>query len=185
MNARTATQPAAPVDLTTPDTHPGAELFRETQPLHQNIIVRIVIPIVTLALAGAGVPAVLGAAGAARWSILAAFAGGVALMLMLMFVRLRTVVTDDFLVLTYRPFPGRRVPIGSIVQADAIRYNPLADGGWGWRISRRFHRVFNVSGNDGVYVRFGEEPGERFLVGSRDAAALADAIAEARASRVF
>ena len=75
------------------------------------------------------------------------------------------------------------MPIGSIVQADAIAYNPLANGGWGWRISRRYHRVFNVSGSDGVYICYGDSPRDRFLVGSRNAEALADAISDARARR--
>lgn len=184
MNTRAATRTPAPIAQTTPFTHPGRELFRETQPLHQNIIVRIVVPLVTVALAWAGVTAFSGTLGASRWTLLAVFSGSGALLLSLMFVRLRTVVTEDHLIISYRPFPGRRVPIESIVQADAIRYTPLSEGGWGWRISKRYHRVFNVSGNDGVYVRYGEGSADRFLVGSRDAKALGDAIAQARAARV-
>lgn len=165
------------------DTHRGGEVFREVQPLHQNILVRLALPLLGLTLIGVGVPMIAGTGGAARWTLIAVFVLTGALLALLALVRLKTVVTADHLVISYLPFPGRRVPIEAIVQADAIAYSPLADGGWGWRISRRYHRVFNVSGSDGVYVCYGDSPRDRFLVGSLEAEALADAIADARARR--
>lgn len=160
---------------------PG-EVFRESQPLYQNLIARWTVVFVGLALAATAIPGLMRAPIPSLEIWIAVIAAIELSLIGVLFIRLKTVVTHDTLILKYFPFPGRRVPIGSIEQAEAIEYNPLANGGWGWRISRRFHRVFNVSGNKGVYIRFGSRPSDRFLVGSRNHTALAAAIESARKS---
>jgi len=182
MNAKSISSHSTPAD--TRSDHPGTlapgEVFRESQPLYQNLIARFTVVFVGLSLAATAIPGLLGGPipSLEIWIVVIAM---IELTLIgILFIRLKTVVTHDTLILKYFPFPGRRVPIGSIEKAEAIEYNPLANGGWGWRISRRFHRVFNVSGNKGVYVRFGPKPSDRFLVGSRDHTALAAAIESVR-----
>lgn len=109
---------------------------------------------------------------------------GVALPLLVMSITLKTTVTDRRITIGFRPFPGREIDPGDVVSVEAIRYDPLRDaGGWGWRTSGPFHRVFNVSGDRGVHVRLGEGHREQFVVGSRRAEVLAEAIELARVAR--
>lgn len=166
-----------------PGIAPQAELYFENQPLHQNLIVRVIAPFEALVMSGILIPILITAPASQRLPlILILVFAGVALPAMLFLIRLTTIVSDTELVIRYRPFPGRRIPIEQIRSAEAIRYNPIEAGGWGWRISRAYHRVFNVSGDRGVHVIFGDAHTDQFLVGSRNADALADAINLARAS---
>lgn len=154
------------------------ELFREVQPMHQNMIIRIVMPIEMVVMAAVILPLALGPA-RHQWVelLLMYIAFGVVLPLMIMTIRLVTVVTDRRVLIRYRPFPGREIDAASIRSAQALKYNPLLDaGGWGWRVSAKFHRVFNVSGDRGVHIRYGERKKDQFLVGSRRAEELAEAI---------
>lgn len=157
------------------------ELFREEQPLHQNLIVRVLVPLETVIVLAVVVPMLWAGVSLPPLPVLGLIvAVVVGVPMLLLTVRLTTIVTDRELIIRYRPFPGRRVPIGEIRKAEAIRYNPIASGGWGWRISGVYHRVFNVSGDRGVHVTFGEGKSDQFLVGSRNAEALAEAIELAR-----
>jgi hypothetical protein len=159
----------------------GLELYREIQPMHQNPIVRVVLPAEVLITLAIVVPLMLTASPGPRWPVLLlVIALAVGLPMWLMFIRLVTVVTTDEVVITYRPFPGRRVPLDRIRTAEAIRYNALASGGWGWRMSPSYHRLFNVSGDRGVHIVFGDSRADQFLVGSRRAEELAEAIELAR-----
>lgn len=180
MNAHSINSHSTPAESRA-SLAPG-EVFRESQPLHQNLIARWTVVLVGLLLAATAIPGLLRAPIPSLEIWIAVIAAIELSLIGILFIRLTTIVTHDTLILKYFPFPGRRVPIGSIETAEAIEYNPLANGGWGWRISRRFHRVFNVSGNKGVYVRYGPRPRDRFLVGSRDHTALAAAIESARKS---
>lgn len=160
-------------------TEPAAEqeLFREVQPMHQNMLVRVVVPLETLVMLGVLVPLAFVPSNRPHWSVMSVLLViTIGIPVLLFSIRLTTIVTDRRLVIRFRPFPGRSVPLGSIVSAEAIRYNALASGGWGWRISSAYHRVFNVWGDRGVHVRFGERKRDQFLVGSRDAESLAEAI---------
>ncbi len=160
------------------------ELFREVQPLHQNMIVRIFLPIEALITSGILIPLMIGPA-RQQWQVLLVtlLLAGFAMPLWIANWRLVTIVTDRRLIVRFRPLPGREVDIGRIIEAEAVRYNPIADaGGWGWKISRKYHRVFNVSGDRGVHVRFGGGRRDQFLVGSRRADELAEAIELARFS---
>lgn len=96
----------------------------------------------------------------------------------LLLVSLRTEVTERELVISMRPLYGRRVPIREIDELEAVRYHPIAEcGGWGIRGSRKYGRILNVSGNEGVRVVAGSR---RYLIGSRRAEELAAAIEVAR-----
>lgn len=158
------------------------ELFREVQLLHQNLIVRIVLPFSLLVMVLVVLPLAFRASGgpdAVKLIVFALF--GVGLPVGLMMLRLVTVVTNRRLLIRFVPFPGRSIDLDQITHAEAVRYNPIADcGGWGWRFSLKYHRVFNISGDRGVHVRYGERRPDQFLVGSRRAEELAEAIELAR-----
>jgi len=160
---------------------PDDELFREVQPLHQNMIVRVVVPIETLVVLGVVVPLLATAPSRPGWPVIVLIAAAaIGVPACLMFIRMTTIVTRRELIVRYRPFPGKRVPVSAIRSAEAIRYNPLAEGGWGWRISRRYHRLLNVSGDRGVHVVWGDGKADQVLLGSREAERLAEAIELAR-----
>jgi hypothetical protein len=173
---QTAQPPAQP-------TASGGELFGEKQPLHQNMIVRVLVPLETVIAVAVVVPLLMVSPTRPDWPVLVLI--GLVMIGVpagLLLIRMTTIVTTDELIVRYRPFPGRRVPIGAIRSAEAIRYNPLASGGWGWRISGRYHRVMNVSGDRGVHVIWGDARADQALLGSRDAEGLAEAIELARFS---
>ena len=68
----------------------------------------------------------------------------------------------------------RHMPFGEIATAEAVTYKPIADyGGWGLRCGPK-GRAYNVSGNRGVLLTFGD--GKTLLIGSRCADDLARAI---------
>lgn len=153
-------------------------LFREDQPMHQNMIVCVAMPFEMVITAAILLPLAFGQARHQMAELLIIYAlCGLALPLWVMSLRLVTVVTDRRLVIRFRPMPGRDIAISSITRAEAVKYSPIGDGGgWGWRISGTYHRIFNVSGDRGVHVRFGESKRDQFLVGSRRPGELAEAI---------
>lgn len=163
-------------------TTTDGELFREVQPMHQNMLVRVLLPLESAVMAAILLPLALGPAKHQWVELLLAFiALGLVLPWMIMSLRLVTIVTEDRVTIRFRPFPGREIGTASIRSAQAVKYSPLGDaGGWGWRASTKFHRVFNVSGDRGVHIRFGEGRKDQLLVGSRRAEELAEAIELAR-----
>lgn len=174
------TRPTTPTG-SDPAPAPTAELYREVQPMHSNMLVRVGILLEIPILLAVLLPIVLTNSAPGRWFpvliVIPIVLGSAAFLYAL---RLTTIVTPDELVVKFPPFPGRRVPIAAIRSAESIRYNALASGGWGWRMSAKYHRIFNVTGDQGVLVVFGSEPNHKFLLGSRDADALAEAIELAR-----
>lgn len=162
---------------------PGeTELFRETQRFWQNPMMAVLMPMEAVAttallvLVGLKTPGMAWPGMVAVWAVVSVGVPGV-----LLWTGMTTVVTDRRLVVRWWPgLPGREIELGRIRSAEAVRYQPLGDaGGWGWRMGGRFHRVFNVSGDRGVHVRFGEGEGEQVLIGSGRAEALAGALAGA------
>ncbi|MBZ0170789.1 MAG: hypothetical protein K8E66_00265 [Phycisphaerales bacterium] len=158
------------------------ELFREEQPMHQNMIVRVVMPFEMFITAAILLPLAFGPSRSQMIELLIVYLlSGVVLPWWVMTLRLVTIVSDRRLVIRFRPMPGRDIPVTEITRAASVRYNPLGDGGgWGWRMSGTYHRIFNVSGDRGVHVRFGEGKRDQFRVGSRRPDELAEAIELAR-----
>lgn len=159
---------------------PDQPVYTETQRLHENAIVRYLVPTSAIVSAGLAV-VVMGAKGAPATSIAVAVAVGLGVPLVLALLPQRTVVTPDELRVRSVVGWGRRVPIDAIDGARAVRYNPLTDcGGWGLRMSRKHGLVFNVSGDRGVQVTYTDDGQARsMLIGSRRSEALARAIAQA------
>lgn len=163
-----------------PNQPPDKPIYTETQRLHENAIVRYLVPISAITSSGLAI-VVMGAKGAPATSIAVAAAVGLGLPLVLGMLPQRTVVTPDELRVRSVVGWGRRVPIDAIDGAKAVRYNPLVDcGGWGLRMSRKHGLVLNVSGDRGVRVTYTDDGQARsMLIGSRRSEALARAIAQA------
>jgi hypothetical protein len=112
-------------------------------------------------------------------------AGGAFYVLMILWlwsVRLVTEVGDDFVAAQFVPmWRARRIALADIERAEAVTYSPLLDyGGWGIRMGRKGW-AYNVSGNRGVRIEYGN--GKRFLIGSQRAEELARVIQERMAAR--
>lgn len=89
--------------------------------------------------------------------------------------RLETEVRDDELVVRfYLLWPRKIIPLKDIVSCEARSYSPIWEyGGWGVRYGKS-GRAFNVSGDRGVQLVL--TGGQRLLIGSQQAEALAAAI---------
>ena len=156
------------------------ELFRERQWMIQNTILKVLLPFEAV-FTGALLFALVGATKPQDiWKVaLVWFGAAIVLPGLIGAMNITTVVTDRRLLVRFFHFPGRTVDLADIRSADPITYNALAEGGWGWRISKSYHRLFNVTGHEGVHVVYGEEQRDQFLLGSMKHEQLAAAIQEA------
>ena len=148
-------------------------VFRESQPLWHNIIVRVMVPTssftvvaMMIAMSLTSPPSVqlimLGAAGA----VVAADA------LALFGLRLRTVVWSDRLRVSLSPFGKAIVRRADILAADPVTFDALSDfGGWGIKRSKKYGRVFTLAGDTGVLLTLAD--GSMLLIGSARTAELA------------
>jgi hypothetical protein len=152
-------------------------IFDETQRLHQNMVVRVVMPLSLLFSVGLAV-LVLARQGAGAGGIAATIAVGVVVPLALAMLAQRTEVTEQRVRVRSVVGWGLTIPTADVVSAEAIRYNPIGDcGGWGLRRSRKHGLVLNLSGDRGVLVRYAAQGGEKSaLIGSRRSDELARAI---------
>lgn len=83
-------------------------------------------------------------------------------------------ITTDAVLIKYRPFVNRRIPVGHILRVEPRVYRPLGEFG-GWGIRGWGGRVaYNVSGNTGVEITLVD--GQHVMIGTQKAAELAGAI---------
>lgn len=156
-------------------------LFREVQPLHQNAIIRWLIP-ADAVLAGVIFFGIGSQQPSIAPTLLLVWLGIVALTLLLMFaLRMRTLVvagaSGGWLDVRLFPFGRAVVDLGLVAAAEPATHDPIGDAmGWGWRKSRKLGRVATVSGERGVRVVTAEEPPRLFFIGSRRPDELAEAI---------
>lgn len=156
-------------------------IFDETQRLHENMIVRVVVPVSSL-VAVFAVGTVMVSQGAWAPGLAWLLGVGFGVPLLLAVLPQRTVVTAGELRVRSLVGWGVKVPAGDIVSARAVRYNPIGDcGGWGLRKSKKHGTVLNVSGDRGVHVLYvaGGKAGvteKSMLIGSRRSEELAQAL---------
>jgi len=152
-------------------------IFEETQRLHENAVVRYVMPITcgfTLLL----VITVMVSQGASLQDLLIVIGTVVGIPLALAMMPMRTVVTPEELSIRSLVFYRKYVPIEGITSANAITYNPLFEcGGWGVRVTRKHGLVLNIAGDRGVALRYVRDDREKsMLIGSRRSEELEHAI---------
>lgn len=149
-------------------------VFSEVQTFHQNPVVRVAVPVVVVT-GGAGLVVAFTSGPPVMIGVMALVIG---LPLALTFMSLRTEVTPRELRFEMGPLVRRRLPIESINEVEAVRYNPIVHGGgWGVRASSRYGLVVNVTGDRGVRVVAGRK---RYLIGSLRHEELAAAITVVR-----
>lgn len=90
--------------------------------------------------------------------------------------RLTTEVTDEGVVVSFPPFSTtKRIPFEDIKAVDRHVYHPATPlGRWGVRVGLDDHRSYNIEGDEGVELVYGED--ERLVVGSKQSEELVDAI---------
>ena len=99
---------------------------------------------------------------------------GIGLPAFFLYLRLIVTVTEDSIVIHYRPILKREIPASEIERHQARTYLPLREyGGWGIR-GLPSRRAYNVSGNRGVELIL--KGGDRVLIGSQRADELDRAI---------
>ena len=100
---------------------------------------------------------------------------GVGLPLLFGLVALVLQVTADQVLVNYRPFKRRAIPLGEIAQVEVRTYNAVKEyGGWGIKGWSKDNVAYNVSGNRGVELTL--RSGSRVMLGSQRADELAAAI---------
>ena len=109
----------------------------------------------------------------AAWLVWVLF--GLGLPALLWSMVLVTEVTSRELVIAYRPFTRRVIPLHTIKEAKARTYSPVREyGGWGLKGWTRNNRAYNVSGNRGVQLVL--DDGRKIMVGSQRSEELERAI---------
>jgi hypothetical protein len=100
--------------------------------------------------------------------------------LLLYSMRLSVQVDSEAVRIHFYPLWKKTIPLGDIVRWEARTYRPLLEyGGWGIRYSPFGQGwAYNVRGNRGVQLELAD--GQRTLIGSRRAEALARAIGEGK-----
>ncbi len=103
---------------------------------------------------------------------------GVNLLMVFLFfwTKLQTKVESGILMIRYFPFTKwKSFPGKNIVSFEPVRYSPIGDaGGYGIRKSKKFGKVYNASGDQGVFIHF--RSGEKLLLGTQKPAVLQDAL---------
>jgi Family of unknown function (DUF6141) len=103
---------------------------------------------------------------------------GVGLPLFFLYLRLIVTVTDEAVIIHFRPLSRRQIPLAEIARVEARTYAPIGEwGGWGIRIWGH-RRAYNVSGNRGVELTLHD--GRQVMIGSQRAEELALAILSAQ-----
>jgi hypothetical protein len=101
---------------------------------------------------------------------------GVMLLYMYFAGRLVTEVRPGGLYIRFVPFHFRpnHIPLEGVTECEALTYKPIREyGGWGIRRGVG-KKAYNVSGNQGVELRF--EDGSKLLIGSKKSGQLAGAL---------
>lgn len=164
------------------DTRP---IFQERQPWRLNRFLLVFLPLQSVVLTVVLVTVGVSSGGHQAW-LLGASGFLLAVVFPIGFLAwgLRTDVLPDRLRVRFAGLPGWNIPLERVENAEVVRVEPLRDfGGWGYRGSRRFGRVYNVWGEHAVLITLTD--GAKRTVGTQRpdelaAAVLAGAIGEPR-----
>jgi hypothetical protein len=149
-------------------------LYHEEQPLRQQPLVVVILSVVAVV-----VLASLSIAGGSIWGAIIALITLALVSALVFAARLETTVDGESITVAFHfLWPTKRIPIGQVRKAEAIKYRPLLDyGGYGVRLGFRGW-AYNVSGDEGVLVE--AKDGSRVMIGSRRPKELEAAIARAK-----
>ncbi len=96
-------------------------------------------------------------------------------------LKLVTIVKDDGLSVRFFPFHWafKRIPLEDVIEVESKTYSPIREyGGWGIRCGKDGGRAYNVSGNQGVLLKY--RSGGSLLIGTQKPQELEAAIRNVR-----
>lgn len=148
-------------------------VFRESQSLWSNIIVRVMVPTSSFTIVAMMVAMSLTSPPGQRAVVLGAAAAVVGADALALFgLRVRTTVTPSHVRVSFAPFGRSTIDRATILAADAVTFDALSEfGGWGVKRSKKYGRVFAIAGDSGVLLTLAD--GKMMLIGSARSAELA------------
>jgi hypothetical protein len=164
----------------TPSTIPGAPVYHEEQHFKQPWLWMLVLipaalawwPLIQQIIGGKPV----GQHPAPDWLVVVLWLLiGIGLPVLFGVMALFIDVTADSVLIRYRPFFSRVIPLTDVAQVEARTYDAIKEyGGWGVKGWSKEKMVYNVSGNRGAELTL--KDGRRLMLGSQRADELAAGI---------
>jgi len=89
----------------------------------------------------------------------------IVLLVMILFVvlRMKTVVMQENIQLTYFPFVNKTINLSDIKTMKVINYGFV--GGWGIRLWTQYGTIYNVRGNKGLHIKL--KNGKQLVIGTQ------------------
>lgn len=75
---------------------------------------------------------------------------------------LKTEINDKGIYITFKPFTNRLITWNEIKEAEVIKYSFV---GYGWRLSLKYGKVYNIKGNKGLFVQLKNK--KKVLIGTQ------------------
>jgi hypothetical protein len=94
------------------------------------------------------------------------------LLLMFVFLRLKTTVDSEGIKMSLYPFRSKKVLWTEVEHACVLKYGFV--GGWGVGFSSKYGTVYNIKGNRGLFIE--QKNGKKFLIGTQKEKELAKVI---------
>ncbi len=85
------------------------------------------------------------------------------LIFMFMFIRLKTVIDNEKIQISFFPFTRKNVKWDDIESVKIVDYGFV--GGWGIRLGTKYGTVYNIKGSKGLAIEL--KNGKKFLIGTQ------------------
>lgn len=82
---------------------------------------------------------------------------------MFMFIRLKTVIDNEKIQISFFPFTRKNVKWDDIESVKIVDYGFV--GGWGIRLGTKYGTVYNIKGSKGLAIEL--KNGKKFLIGTQ------------------
>lgn len=90
----------------------------------------------------------------------------VAMLLLCLFfwkLKMRTIITRDYLHIKFIPFANKRIRWKDVASAEIVKYSPMI--GYGMRFSPHYGTVYNVKGRKGLALKL--KNGKKLMIGTQ------------------
>jgi len=96
------------------------------------------------------------------------------------FPTLKTEITDKGIYLNFKPFTNRLITWNEIEEAEVIKYHFV---GYGWRLSFKYGKVYNVKGNKGLRLKL--KNNKKLVIGTQQETTLLKAFDELKKAKLL
>jgi len=93
---------------------------------------------------------------------------------------LKTEITEKGIYLTFKPFTNRIIAWHEIAEAEIVKYSFV---GYGWRLSIKYGRVYNVKGNKGLRLKL--KNNKKLVIGTQQEKQLQKALDEVKEAKLL